>query len=229
LNENYPKSTHLINIILNKKASFYFSPIEQRFSIMYSKNLWGSDESVSGRGSTLDQTETIRKKIPILLEKLNAKSLLDIPCGDFNWLSKTELNIEKYIGGDIIPELIAQNKKKYETDGKTFKLMDVTKSKLPKVDVILCRDCLVHLSYKNIFSAIRNFKESKSKYLLSTTFTHGKKNRNIFSGCWRPINLKLPPFNFPKEISIINEGFTKADGSGFDKSLGLWNLEDVRI
>jgi hypothetical protein len=107
--------------------------------------------------------------------------------------------------------------------------MDITKIIPSKVDLILCRDCLFHLSYKDIFSALKNFKKSKSRFLLTTTFTNRTKNRNIFSGGWRPINLELPPFNLPRPVKIINENCTEADGKYSDKSLGLWNLESILL
>src|SRR5689334_2969418 len=56
------------------------------FSSIYLDNSWGDPESVSGRGSTLARTEVVRRKLPILLASVGAKSLLDAPCGDFNWM-----------------------------------------------------------------------------------------------------------------------------------------------
>lgn len=228
LNENFPKFVQIIEAISTLNILLFFKSMNSRFSTIFNKNIWGSNESISGEGSIFEKTTTIREEIPIALQEIQAKSLLDIPCGDFNWLKHTTLNIESYIGGDIVPELIAKNKKKYENNNRTFTVIDITQSDLPEVDIILCRDCLVHLSYKDIFKAISNFKKSKSKYLLSTTFTSRRKNRNIFTGGWRPINLQLPPFNFPKAIKTINEKCTEADGRMFDKSLGLWRLENIK-
>ena len=87
-----------------------------------------------------------------------------------------EINFDKvnYIGGDIVPQLIKRNNelfsKKY-----SFKIIDLTIDNLPKSDVIFCRDCLVHLSFKDIFKALNNIKRSNSKYLITTSH---KKNLN---------------------------------------------------
>ncbi|MFX1593045.1 MAG: class I SAM-dependent methyltransferase [Promethearchaeota archaeon] len=228
LNEYFPKLVQFIEAIPNFSFLHFFKSLNFRFSNIVNKNLWGSEESVSGVGSILDQTETIRKEIPILIKDMNIKSLLDVPCGDFNWLSQTNLDVE-YTGCDIVPDLITINRNKYQDKNKTFKCMDITKNIPSKVDLILCRDCLVHLSYKDIFSALKNFKKSKSKFLLTTTFTNRTKNRNIFSGGWRPLNLELSPFNLPKPVKIINENCTEANGKFLDKSLGLWYLESILI
>lgn len=229
LNEYFPKLVQIIEALPNLSFHHFFKSLNFRFSNIVNKNLWGSDESSSGAGSILDQTETIRKEIPILIKEMNIKSLLDVPCGDFNWLSQTELDVEAYIGGDIVSDLITLNRNKYQDKTRTFECMDITKSRPSKVDLILCRDCFVHLSYKDIFSALENFKRSKSKFLLTTTFTNRIKNRNIFSGGWRPLNLELPPFNLPKPVKIINENCSEANGKFSDKSLGLWNLESILL
>jgi len=229
LNEYFPKIVQIIEAIPNLSFNNFFKALNFRFTNIVNKNLWGSEESLSGAGSILNQTETIRKEIPLLIKEMGFKSLLDVPCGDFNWLSQTELDVEKYIGGDIVPDLITLNRNKFQDNNITFECMDITQIIPSKVDLILCRDCLVHLSYKDIFSALKNFKKSKSKFLLTTTFTNRTINRNIFSGGWRPLNLELPPFNFPKAVKIINENCTEADGKYLDKSLGLWNLEKILI
>ena len=229
LNEYFPKIVQIIEAIPNLSFHNFFKALNFRFTNIVNKNLWGSEESLSGAGSILNQTETIRKEIPILIKEMGIKSVLDVPCGDFNWLSQTELDVEKYIGCDIVPDLITLNWKKFQDRNITFECMDITQITPSKVDLILCRDCLVHLSYKDIFSALRNFKRSNSKYLLTTTFKSRKINRNIFSGGWRPLNLELPPFNFPKAAKIINENCTEADGKYSDKSLGLWDLEKILI
>jgi hypothetical protein len=227
INLYFPKLVQVLRGIRNFR--FLFKPINNKFTIIYSKNKWGSSESSSGYGSTLTQTSNLRQELPALIKKYHIKSLLDVPCGDFNWLSTVDLNLDEYIGGDIVSDLVCDNQEKYQNENCCFELLDVTCSHLPQVDLILCRDCLVHFSYKDIKSAIRNFKKSGATYLLTTTFITRTLNRNIITGGWRPLNLLLPPFNFPKPITIIIEGCTEANQQFFDKSLALWKLNDVSI
>src|SRR5262249_226159 len=104
---------------------------------------------------------------------------------------------------------------------------DVTSDKLPGADIILSRDLLVHLSFRDIAAALENFKQSMSEYLLTTTFPRTTRNIDILSGDWRPINLQLPPFNFPEPLRLINENCTEHGGRYADKSLGLWKLDDL--
>ena len=184
-------------------------------------------ESASGGGSTLSTTARLREEMPYILRELRVRTLLDAPCGDFHWMSRIRLELDMYYGCDIVAELIEKNKQKYENQRRVFLNLDITKDQLPKADMILCRDCLVHFSYKNIFAAIDNFKKSGSKYLLTTTFTQREKNKDITTGNWRPINLCKPPFCFGEPIRLINENYTNEDRLYIDKSLGLWELKNI--
>ena len=179
--------------------------MEGIFSFIYKHNLWENEESVSGRGSTLARTTVIRKEIPSLFKELNVHSLLDAPCGDFNWMRQIELELEMYIGVDVVPELIFRNNEMFASPTKKFILLDISKDTLPSVDVILCRDCLIHFSLEDIDATIKNFKRSKSKYLLATNHIDVKKNVEIRTGEWRSVNLQLPPFNFPAPLKLIIE------------------------
>jgi hypothetical protein len=196
------------------------------FNNIYKTNGWGGNESISGTGSSLDQTAVIRKEIPAIIKKIGANSILDIPCGDFNWMSGVKLDID-YIGGDIVPDLVSKNNKNYQSDMCKFLLLDITKDQLPAVDVILCRDCLVHFSIRDIDRAIGSIKRSGSKYLFTTTFTGRHENPDIETGSWRPINLQLSPFSFPEAIELINEQCTENGGIYSDKCLGLWRIDDI--
>ena len=141
-----PMITQILNLILKRR--FFSKSIESTFSNIYLSNYWGSHESVSGEGSKLSQTYRIREKLPIFLEKYRINTLLDIPCGDFNWLSQIDLNSFQYIGGDIVYEIIKKNKIFFSGNKRTFKIIDITKDKLPSSDLLLCRDILVHFSYR---------------------------------------------------------------------------------
>lgn len=203
--------------------------VERKFKRIYSLNFFGGVESKSGSGSDLEQTKCIRSMIPQLIEELQVKTLLDAPCGDFYWMREVDLKVEKYIGADIIPDLISINNTKYKTAHKEFIYKNIIKDPLPEVDLILCRDCLVHLTFDQAIKAIKNFKKSGSKYLLTTTFTGRSENVDLGNEIWRTLNLELPPFNLPKPKRIINEKCTEFDGIFKDKSLGLWALDDIKL
>lgn len=196
------------------------------FARIYTNNIFGSPESRSGSGSTMEQTAYIRQALPELFRELGIKSILDVPCGDFHWMQHMDLSGVHYIGGDVVPEIVEKNNQKYGTQSKEFKTLNIITDDLPKTDLILCRDCLVHLNFESGLAAIQNFKRSGAKYLLTTTFTERTVNEELF-GIWRVLNLQLPPYSLPKPVKMINEKCTEASNRFTDKCLGLWDLSEI--
>ena len=182
---------------------------------------------MSGVGSTLYQTRVIIRELPTLFQELNVTRILDIPCGDFHWMRSVNLKGVDYIGADIVKELIQNNKEKYQREKVNFQHLNLISDKLPVVDLILCRDCLPHFSFEDIFHALINISYSEAKYLLTTTHPSTKNNHDIYTGQWRPLNLEIPPFNLSTPIRIINEECTVDNGAFSDKSLGLWRIKEI--
>ncbi len=201
--------------------------LRSTFTDIYTHNGWGGVKSTSGTGSDLEQTAVIRRELPELVRRLNIRSILDAPCGDFYWMKECNLEVERYFGIDIVPQIIAKNREHYGREGLVFICGDIARDSLPQVDLILCRDCLVHLSFSKAKAAISNFVRSKSKYLLTTTFPGTTRNENIFSGGWRPLDLQLPPFSFPEPLILINENCSEGNGGYSNKSVGLWSLGQI--
>jgi len=197
---------------------------ESVFTDIYKKNAWGDAESLSGPGSNLAQSKIIRAELPGLMREFGARSVMDIPCGDYYWMREIQLDVDRYVGADVVGELVEQNRNNYGNSKTEFVCLDITRDKLPQVDMIICRDLLVHFNYRHIFSSIKNIKKSESKYLLTTTFVGFDKNEDILTGEWRPINLLKAPFNFPDPIKIIDEKYTAGSSR---KCLGLWRIADL--
>ena len=205
--------------------------LKEMFSEVYEKNIFKGRSSRSGEGSDLVQTEVIRADLPKLLKELNVHVFLDAPCGDWYWMRKVTLGVDQYIGVDIVEDLIKKNTQQFGDSACTFLCRNLAEDHLPEADLILCRDCLVHLNFADIHKVIANFKRSRSKYLLTTTFTHRDTNHDLArnNGFWQPLNLLLPPFNFPTPLKLINENCTEWNNQYTDKCLGLWRLEDIKI
>ena len=121
-------------------------------------------------------------------------------------------------------EVVEENQKRY---GRQFVHLDVLRSELPFVDLILCRDCLVHFSFADVQRAIGNMRRSGSRYLLTTTFMARTQNTNIATGQWTPYNFQASPFNFPEPLAMLNERYLLEFPHHTDKSLGLWCLADL--
>ena len=207
---------------------------DKKFSKVYAKNLFFGSESRSGRGSDSDQTQVLKLALAPLLKGLGISTMLDVPCGDLNWMSGVDLAEITYTGADIVPELVEKLNTEYSGQGKHFVILDVVSQELPRAfDAIFCRDLLVHLSTSEIIEVLRKFKSSGSKYLLTTHFTDARKYKDLpwfsLTVGWRPINFTLKPFSFPEPQILVNEECAEANGAFKDKSIAVWLLEDIRI
>jgi len=218
----------LIHWLNNRKLAGANS-LEERFTLIYNDNIWGSIESISGNGSTLSMTESIRLLLPSLLDKFDIGSIFDAPCGDFNWMSMIDLKAVKYVGGDIVSPLVIELERKFSSETISFIQFDITTMPFPKSDLVLNRDCLFHLSYLDILATLNNFIESESGYFLSTSYVNDGEfvNSDIRSGGFRLIDLFEPPFGFPRnfhfQIPEIAEGTLPA------RNLYLWDRDQVAV
>lgn len=198
----------------------------QAFREAFRTNLWGADTR-SGPGSVADQTAGIAAALPGLCARLGVDRLLDLPCGDFSWMATVDLEGVAYVGGDIVPEIVERNRREHGRPGREFRRLDITEDRLPAADLLLCRDCLVHLSNADIRAALDNIAASEIRWLLTTTFPAEPENVDIVTGDWRPIDLTRPPFDLPPPVELLNEGCTEHEGAFADKSLGLWPVPAV--
>ena len=192
----------------------------------YESNRWGNDESVSGPGSTIQYTENIRKMLPPLLKELGVSVVLDAPCGDYNWFRLIEWDTPiTYIGGDIVEPLVARSQSLYGSPHAKFIQLDIVHDALPVTDLWLCRDCLPHLSHRDVAAAIGNFVRSSIPYLLTSTYPQCDKNHDIPSGACRFLNFQLPPFAFGEPVRVIDDWI---EGHPF-RQLALWERETLAI
>ncbi len=217
------------NWSVNRFRSREFS-VAERFTRVYDQNSFGAAESRSGSGSTLEQTAAVRQQLPSLLEKHQVRSLLDAPCGDCHWMSLLDWGRVRYHGVDVVEELIRYNQSRFSESGMNFSQADLCHDALPQVDLILCRDCWVHLTFRQIQTSLQNFRRSGSRYLLTTTFASRSANWDLPVGViWRPLNLQLAPFHFPPPVDLLVEQCTEQGGKYSDKGLGLWRLNDLAM
>jgi hypothetical protein len=192
------------------------------FGSIYRDREWDTGETVSGPGSTIRYTEELRISLPDLLKKWEIRSLLDAPCGDYHWMSQTKLEGIEYTGADVVTELIESNRKLYP--GVKFLVADITKDWLPKTDAVLCRDCFIHLSNRQIKMAIQQFKSSGIRYMITSTYPV-EINEEIPTGYYRPVNLVKGPFNLPDPLALIKD---YPEGE-VERYLGVWDLNQLVV
>lgn len=203
------------------------APADVIFRDIYRRHHWAGGRSASGAGAAPEQVRQLQIALPPLMQELGVATLLDLPCGDYSWMQTVELPIQSYLGAELLPELVHRLNAAYADSRRRFMMVNLIQDPLPPADLLLCRDCLVHLSYADIQAALANVRRSGIPFFLTTTFPDCQANEDIVTGDWRVLNLERKPFLLPPPLQLLNEGCTEADGVFADKSLGLWRSSDL--
>lgn len=177
------------------------------------------EESLSGPGSHLKNTQEVISFINTIISRHNITSILDLGCGDWNWFKHVNLNGASYEGWDCDDDMVSMLNEKYGNDKVCFKVKDISTELFEKVDLIICRDVLFHIETDIGASIVERCKLS-SKYFLSTTFKNVTKNTSIKKytqfdnwGYYK-INLDIEPFGLePYEIDTVYEPAMKRNFS----------------
>ncbi|MGG5817693.1 class I SAM-dependent methyltransferase [Falsiroseomonas sp. HW251] len=197
----------------------------QVFSAVYRDGIWvhrEGQDSRSGIGSTSDATQLLRSRLKAVLDELHCRRLVDVGCGDFNWMRHVQGDWD-YIGLDIVEDVIARNAERYGGPRRAFQVLDATRDPLPAGDVVLCREVLFHLSHASALGAVRNMAASGARWLVATSDMQFWFNADIRDGDYRRLNLCRPPFRLPPPQRIIPD-----DSVAPGRVLGIWPMESVQ-
>lgn len=177
----------------------------------------GLPETKCGLGSTLRFTEGLRVTLPAMLRTLGVKRLLDAPCGDLNWISKTDLSmLDEYIGIDNDEEMIKTARAaRWDNPPRSIELeaADLLDCHVT-CDAVLCRDFFQHITLNQISCVLGGL---QAQWLFATNHDCEENVEIDRVGGFRPINLRLPPFSFPPECALIYDGD--------ERDLAIWALK----
>ncbi|MGZ2749803.1 class I SAM-dependent methyltransferase [Burkholderia stagnalis] len=207
------------------------------FTKIYKNNMWADGESRSGQGSAQWFTKKLADGLPDALRKLGVSRLLDVPCGDFNWMQTVNLTGVDYIGGDIVPEMIEANNAAYGLPSRRFMVLDIVTDMMPSADMIFMRDCFIHFSNGLIFKSLRNIVRSDIRYLCLGTLplrlypqianVDLERTQHGVNFEYRPIQFESAPYSFPEPLLEIEDG---AEGSGthWITTMAVWEMATIR-
>jgi 2-polyprenyl-3-methyl-5-hydroxy-6-metoxy-1,4-benzoquinol methylase len=200
--------------------------LESTFESIYKSDVWLQGTSKSGPGSDFSATFRVIEPLKKLLRELQCKCLVDIGCGDFNWMQQVVANETfRYIGCDVVRSVIDENIERYQTETVTFRHLNACEEPIPSGDVIICREVLFHLSFDDIARLIKNVRSSSTaSYFIATLDTSTWFNSNIQSGDFRFVNLLIRPFCFPKPLMTISDNAMRAG-----RTLAVWQISQLPI
>lgn len=193
--------------------------------------------SWDGPGSSLSCTGPLRERLGEMLQELGIKTMLDVGCGDWNWMRLVDLGDIAYTGWDVDPERILRCQRRVAMGDVTgnphtwFEVNNIlTEERVMKCDLILCRDVLAHLPNHLIIEVLDKFKRSGSHWLLASTYP-GSNNEFTYDPtqyAWvgymeHPVNMQAEPFRLHK-VSSIPEDPGPGGVLVNDHELGLFEI-----
>ena len=208
--------------------------------------------SRSGEGSFPISTLGVRHALPRLVRIFGIESIVDVPCGDFNYM-RALLGSQvlrgmgwrlRYTGLDVVQPLTEAMQRAFGTkpgddafdgDGPTmqFARFDLSLQVLWPADLIIIRDLLFHFSKERVLDVLRRVSRSGARYLLTTYFplqdnTGRDVKRTYADGlghfAFWPLNLATAPFSLgPPLLTIGMDGSNWARDSN-QRGMGLWSL-----
>lgn len=198
--------------------------MEQVFTNVYDKKIWGDNNNPeyngsSGTGSFIDYNKNTY--IPFLKKFIgdnNIKTIVDLGCGDFNCgkLIYDDLDI-LYTGYDVYKKIIEYNSRQHSLPKYSFMHLDFCNNKETIIngDICILKDVIQHWSLDDIYKFLDYLVINKKfKYILLCNCSNGAKdNIDIENGKWRPLSFEFLPLKkyFPiklytyetKEVSVI--------------------------
>lgn len=138
-------------------------------------------------------------------------TIIDLGCGDFMLMKHIHLpeNI-KYLGIDIVDELIKNNSKLYSKKNIKFEKIDSLENAIQyNADLLIIKDVMQFWTIEQIHFFIEKILPNYKYAIIVNNFypveNQKKQNANTIEGESRPINLEIAPF-FMK-IKVIKDYF----------------------
>jgi len=169
------------------------------FENIYENKKWGinfANMGSSGPGSHISQVKEYMLILQEFLDNNNVKSVIDIGCGDFQFMRHMNLKNVQYTGIDCVEKLIIFNKKHFEKENITFLHRELSEHEFDFAELYLIKDVLQHLSNDIICDFLDYIVIQKlAKYIIITNCSNQDfDNQDVESiGQTRPLNAKLFP------------------------------------
>ncbi len=144
----------LISVFISEWRKATYSD-KQVFTNIYEKDLWGGG---SGPGSKIYNAGPFLEYLQNFIDTQKISTIVDIGCGDWELMRTIRIpNHIKYLGLDIVDQIIAENEKKYAKDNVKFSAVDSVKDlSAYKGDLLVIKDVLMHWEKSQVFYAMKN-------------------------------------------------------------------------
>lgn len=206
--------------------------LAEEFGRVYRDGLWarcclGPIKCGSGPGATEEESRGARAAVNHVIGQYGIRSVLDVPCGDHGWMRLVdleEMGVERYLGVDIVQEVVEQDRIHFGSDVKRFVQGDARSEQFGDGDgdggwdLVVCRDMLNHLSPQDGTAALRNLK-TQGRWLLATTWTAEVNEPFRGSEVYCKLNLQSPPYGLEEPVAAFHD---PGPDPSISKTMALW-------
>ncbi|MGH9196957.1 MAG: class I SAM-dependent methyltransferase [Acidimicrobiia bacterium] len=198
------------------------------FTQVYQQNYWGGDVSKSGVGSEGDFAKQKANLAKAIIAEYGISSIVDLGCGDFNWMKDLTPQIQRYHGVDVVPELVRSNVSRFSAPHISFQCLDLSDPEeqqrltVRQADLVMCLDVFGHLLNKEVDSLLRFvLHDMTTRFFLVTnrrepgSDAYLRREKNRMEGIdlehhplfreHRPRRLKQTPALFPNDFFDLYE------------------------
>jgi hypothetical protein len=190
----------------------------------------------SGPGSVFNSTVGVRTMLAHVFAKYAIRSMVDIPCGDWQWMRLVDLSGVDYVGMDVGRGLVDANTQLYGRQGVSFRYGNLVTTPPPRADLVLSREFLFHLPMALGARAVQNVRRSGARYLLTTTHPTVRANMPL-RDIWRwigqrenqtawgyyDVNVELPPFDLRRH-DVLEEAAETIGWNSYRRVLRMYKL-----
>ena len=171
----------------------------QVFQTIYREQKWGRG---SGPGSTPTNTIEYRSFVERFIKSNSITTVTDLGCGDWQFSYLIDWSGIQYLGIDLVPELITENRKRFSAPNIQFRDFS-TIDELPCGDLLIAKEVLQHLPNNVIIEYLAIIRK-KFRFALLTNSTLPEEfgNPDISIGGFRPLRLQGAPFNAPGAVVL---------------------------
>ena len=173
------------------------------FAAIYRDNLWGFG---SGHGSLPAVTRRYRRLVERFVRQADVNRVLDLGCGDWQFSRLIDWQDTAYLGVDAVPDLIAENRRRFGSENIRFVQAPARFDDLPPADLLLIKDMLQHLPDSEVHAFLRILPRYRYALITNCVRPAAERNRDIERGGFRPLDLRFAPFYLNGEVVLTFHG-----------------------
>ena len=193
--------------------------LEHQWNELYNIKKQQGHPALWAAGNAVQNAKNIIQEMPRIFKKYRIKTMFDIGCGNVAWMREANFTGVQYTGGDIVNDLVEENKMNFPD--LAFMHFNIVEQIPKRYDLLFLRSVFIHLEIKDVLAAIRNIKQSGSKYIILNSHIGVEDNKETSCLMLKKRDFMKPPFGLPKPLYSFDE-----NGHGVCQ-ICLWRVKDL--